>query len=219
MVMDTLAAFDLIGTLYTDDLSGDGAHLQLPADVTRAALKAVRDGIAALYARPVLSRWEANALSGPWRKVISRTQQHGHWPPHLAPAVDTVIGTATALAGRCHTPALVRPFEAVAAAGLSTSQAETAAALGAAWDAALFSGRQRLWFLLRRASTDALGRGCSRCRRSSDEDDRTVGMLAADAACALLVRDLIDPGVCATLIGPVRLLRDGVTASDGATEF
>jgi hypothetical protein len=223
LVLDILSAFDLIGTLFTDDVTGEGPHLKLPADVTRTALKATRDGIAALYARPSLSRWEAAALSAPWRRVMNRTPARGHWPSHLAPPVDRVIGTANALATRCHTPALVRPFDVVAGGHNlidgEPSERETAAALTVAWDAAVFSGRQRLWFVLRRAAADGLARGCAPCRRSADEDDRRVGLLAADAACGLLVRDLIDDASYATLTAPVRLLREGVTASDGVSEL
>jgi hypothetical protein len=47
-----LAAFEAVGALFADDLLGEAPYLVVEADVASTALKAVRDAIAAVYARP-----------------------------------------------------------------------------------------------------------------------------------------------------------------------
>ncbi len=55
--------------------------------VTLLALKAVRDAIAAAYARPILSRSEHLALLRPWREVYPASTVS---EPDLGPEADRV---------------------------------------------------------------------------------------------------------------------------------
>lgn len=80
LIVDVLAMFDQVDTAFFASpgvgLSGedDGANADtvttaLPAQVTLAS-KAIRDALAAAYAKPILSRAEYIALIGPWRRTF-----------------------------------------------------------------------------------------------------------------------------------------------------
>jgi hypothetical protein len=85
LIIDVLAMFDEVDVAFfaspgvgmagDDDDSGvDTAPAEvvttaLPAQVTLAS-KAIRDALAAAYAKPVLSRAEYVALIGPWRRTF-----------------------------------------------------------------------------------------------------------------------------------------------------
>jgi hypothetical protein len=62
LVVEVLAAFDALVYLFADDLAGDCDFITVEPQVTSIALKAVRDAIAAVYARPILSRGEYRTL-------------------------------------------------------------------------------------------------------------------------------------------------------------
>src|SRR3954468_9115663 len=67
LVLEALAAYEAVSALFDDDLRGEAAYVTVASDVTTTALKAVRDAIAAAYAKPILSRAEYAALLRPWR--------------------------------------------------------------------------------------------------------------------------------------------------------
>jgi hypothetical protein len=74
LVVEVLAAFDRFDSIfhrmdavYSDD--GGAGDTAVKPQVMSIALKAVRDALAAAYARPVLSRTEYAALIGPWRRL------------------------------------------------------------------------------------------------------------------------------------------------------
>ena len=66
LVIEVLEAFELVGEVYAEALAGRTQD----APVTSLALKAVRDAIAAAYAKPVLSRDDHRRLIAPWRSVF-----------------------------------------------------------------------------------------------------------------------------------------------------
>lgn len=83
LVIELLAAFDRVDTMFADDL----ARLRDPYDpydpkphIVNTALKAIRDGLAAAYARPILRRGEYAALIGPWRRALPEPQPIGKDP-------------------------------------------------------------------------------------------------------------------------------------------
>ncbi len=83
LVIEVLAAFDRLDAMFTDDLE----RLDDPFDpydpephIVNTALKAIRDALAAAYARPVLSRGEYVALIGPWRRAIPAQESVGSGP-------------------------------------------------------------------------------------------------------------------------------------------
>jgi hypothetical protein len=78
LVVDVLAAFERVDAVFRDELSAsDDSLVARPSGATvkpqvvTIALKAVRDAVAAAYARPVLARAEHAALMAPWRRVVA----------------------------------------------------------------------------------------------------------------------------------------------------
>jgi hypothetical protein len=83
LVVEVLAAFDRIDTMFARDLVG----LENPYDpydpkphIVNTALKAIRDALAAAYARPILRRGEYVALIGPWRHAVPADEAVGSGP-------------------------------------------------------------------------------------------------------------------------------------------
>jgi hypothetical protein len=72
LVVEVLSAFDRVDAIFhradpaDEGTAGDTA---VKPQTVSIALKAVRDAVAAAYARPVLRRTEYAALIGPWRRL------------------------------------------------------------------------------------------------------------------------------------------------------
>jgi hypothetical protein len=78
LVLEVLATFDRVDQVFREELSrgddflgDDGAATAVKPQVVKHALHAVRDAVAAVYARPILSRSEYLALMGPWNRAFS----------------------------------------------------------------------------------------------------------------------------------------------------
>jgi hypothetical protein len=83
LVLDVLATFERVDQFFRDELSrsddflgddflsDDGPTTAVKPQVVKHALHAVRDAVAAVYARPILSRAEYLALIGPWHRAFS----------------------------------------------------------------------------------------------------------------------------------------------------
>ena len=52
LVLEALAAFEALTSLFEDDLAGEAAYVTVDPAVTSTALKAIRDAIAGAYAQP-----------------------------------------------------------------------------------------------------------------------------------------------------------------------
>src|SRR3954451_11734563 len=85
LVLEVLAAFEAVAELFQEDLAGEAAYVTVDPAITTTALKAVRDAIAAAYARPVLSRSEHAALMAPWHATfpVARVDE-----PDLGPRAE-----------------------------------------------------------------------------------------------------------------------------------
>src|SRR5919107_147278 len=97
-----LSAFEAVGALFDDDLRGEAAYVTVASDVTTTALKAVRDAIAASYAKPILSRAEYAALMRAWRVVYPEATVD---EPDLGPCAEQVkalLAVMPVLSARCH---------------------------------------------------------------------------------------------------------------------
>jgi hypothetical protein len=84
LVVEVLAAFERVDAVFRDELSASddalvahAAGATVKPQVVTIALKAVRDAVAAAYARPVLARAEHAALMAPWRLVVAANGSHG----------------------------------------------------------------------------------------------------------------------------------------------
>lgn len=80
LIVDVLAMFDEVDAAFfaspgvglaadDDSATAEVVTTALPAQVTLAS-KAIRDALAAAYAKPVLGRAEYIALIGPWRRTF-----------------------------------------------------------------------------------------------------------------------------------------------------
>ena len=211
LICEVLAAFDALAALFADDLAGEASYLVVETDVVCTALKAVRDALAACYARPVLTRAEHSALMAPWRAVYPQpTVDEPDLGPH-ADQVKVLLGMMPLLAGRCHDEGGQQLFEALVDRSFA-DEGERADALASAFQAAVLTSRRRVWALVRRTGTEGLSRPCTACRRgpgSGHEPDREhqrVLTLCLDAACALLVADTLPDATTELLTSPVSSL-------------
>lgn len=203
LILEVLSAFDAVSALYADDLHGQAEYVTLDPATTSLGLKAVRDAVAAAYARPVLSRAQHAALIGPWRAVFGTTAPA---EPDLGPQarqLKSLLGSLSLLSTRCHDPRGRALFDGLAARALSGQSARDDAR-EAAWHAALVTSRRRLWTLVERSAAEALRQPCGTCRRTdSGYDSERVLSLAADAACVLLVADALPADLVEACTAPL----------------
>jgi hypothetical protein len=207
LVCEVLAAFDALSALFAEDLAGEAAYLVLAPEVVSTALKAVRDAIAAAYARPVLTRAEHAALLAPWRAVYPQATVD---EPDLGPQAEQVkalLSLMPVLAGRCHDSSGQALFDALVDRSFA-AESERADALATAFHAAVLTSRRRVWALVRRSGAEGLSRPCASCRRGpeatlADRDAQRVMSLCLDAACALLVADTLPDATTLLLTTPI----------------
>jgi hypothetical protein len=209
LVCEVLAAFDALGALFADDLAGEASYLVVEVGVVSTALKAVRDAMAAGYARPMLSRAEHTALMAPWRAVYPQPTVD---EPDLGPRADQVkvlLGLMPLLAGRCHDETGRALFDALVDRSFA-DESDRAAALESAFQAAVLTSRRRVWALVRRSGAEGLSRPCRVCRRGPgtrhEREQKRVMTLCLDAACALLVADALPDATTELLTAPVSSL-------------
>lgn len=208
LVCEVLTAFEAVQALFADDVRGEAEYLTVEPAVTVRALKAVRDAVAAAYARPALTRVEYEALLRPWRTVFPADRAPRE--PDLGPRseqVKALLGALPALATRCHDPRGAALYEALVDRSF-VAESDRAEARDAAFTAAVLTSRRRTWALVRRSAEQGLSRACRTCRPEppSGREAARVLALCLDAACALLVVDAVPDDVCALLIDPVAAL-------------
>ncbi len=208
LVVEVLAAFDAVSALFADDLLGEAAYVTVDPRVTTVALKTVRDAVAAVYARPVLSRAEYAALLRPWLCVYPTPSVD---EPDLGPQaarVKALLSVLPSLASRCHDAQGRRLFDALVDRSF-VAEGDRADAVASAFQAAVLTSRRRVWALVRRTGTEGLSRPCADCgpvaTRTADDDRETARVLALclDAACALLVADALPDASTELLTDPV----------------
>lgn len=208
LIVEVLAAFEALGALFADDVVGEASYVAVEPAVAIRALKAVRDAIAAAYARPALSRQDHAALMRPWRLVYP---QQTVAEPDLGPRaeqVKAVLGVFPLLAGRCHDAAGRALFDILVDRSF-VAEFERAEAAASAFQAAVLTSRRRVWALVRRTGAEHLARPCQACRPAPGSDDREsqrVLELCLDAACALLVADALPDSWTDLLTEPVTSL-------------
>ena len=215
LVCEVLAAFDAVAALFADDLAGEAPYLVNEASVASTALKAVRDAIAAVYARPVLARAEHAVLMAPWRQVFP-TATVGE--PDLGPQSDLVkalLGMMPTLADRCHDDTGRALFDALVDRSFA-AESDRAEAVETAFQAAVLTSRRRIWALIRRSGAEGMSRPCHTCRRGpgrteaeAEREHQRVMTLCLDAACALLVADALPDASFQMLTTPVTSLIPG----------
>lgn len=207
LVLEVLAAFEALQALFADDLAGHDEFVTVDPAVTTLALKAVRDAVAAAYARPVLSRGEHFALMRAWRSVYpTQNLDEPDFGPRSA-EVKALLTAMPMLATRCHDPRAAAVFERLLQVAWTMDEDMRATARQETWRAAVLTSRRRVWALVRRSGVLALGAHCPACGPAPDSSDteRVLG-LCLDAACALLVADTVSDTLTEVLTLPVASL-------------
>lgn len=207
LVCEVLAAFDAISALFEDDLRGAVPYVTVDPVVATTALKAVRDAVAAAYARPVLSRAEHAALMRPWRGVYPGDAATELDLGPRSADVKALLGAMGLLAARCHDEGGRALWDGLVDQSF-VAESERAEARASAFEVAVLTSRRRLWALVRRSGTEGLGRSCPTCRipRVTDRETERVLGLCLDAACALLVADGLPAATADLLTAPVTAL-------------
>jgi hypothetical protein len=207
LVLEVLAAFEAVQALFADDVSGEPDYVEVDPEVVSVALKAIRDAIAAAYAKPILSRAEHAALLAAWRAVyptdaVAEPDLGAH-----AAQVKALLTAMPRLANRCHDESAAELYEEILNMSWTLDEDVRSVARAEAWQAAVLTNRRRVWGLVRRSGAEGIGRYCGQCRTRQEDDDtvRVLG-LCLDAACALLVSDAIDDNLVDVLTLPVQML-------------
>lgn len=203
LILEVLAAFDSLAGLFAEDLAGTAPYITLPAPTTALALKAVRDAVAAAYARPVLTPQEYSELSGPWHSVYPDRRMQ---MPDFGPQHHEVLALLTSIPGlSCHRhdeeAARLRNALLLHARGIDADL--HGQAVESAWQAAVMTGRRRLWFLASRSAQESYNRACAPCARAANDDDKAVLAICLGVVAAMLVRDVLDDTSAETLLAPV----------------
>lgn len=207
LVLEVLAAFEAVQALFADDLSGDEPYAAIDPQVVSIALKAVRDAIAAAYARPILSRSEHSSLMHAWRAVYPMDTVEEPDLGQRADEVKALLAAMPRLATRCHDASAAALYDAILQTSWVLDEDVREVARDEAWQAAVLTNRRRVWGLVRRSGAEGIGRFCPSCRSRNDDDDTArVLALCLDAACALLVSDAIDDNLVDVLTLPVQQL-------------
>lgn len=209
LVVEVLAAFEAVTALFADDLLGQAPYVTVDPRVTTLALKTVRDALAAVYARPVLTRAEYAALLRPWLAVYPGAMVG---EPDLGPEAERVkalLSMLPRLAERCHDETGRRLFDELVDRSF-VAEADRAEAVASAFQAAVLTSRRRMWVLVRRTGAEGLARPCADCRTPAGAEDSResarVLALCLDAACALLVADALPDACTELLTAPVAAL-------------
>src|SRR3954451_1983390 len=190
LILEVLSAFEAVQSLFADDVSGDCDFLQVEPEVASVALKAVRDAIAAAYARPILTRTEHSALMTAWRDVYpTDAVDEPDLGAHSA-EIKALLQAMPLLATRCHDESAASLYESILEMTWVLEEDVREVARDEAWQAAVLTSRRRVWGLVRRSGAEGIGRFCGQCRvRHDDSETGRVLSVCLDAACALLVAD------------------------------
>jgi hypothetical protein len=215
LVLEVLAAFEAVQSLFSDDVNGDADYLSVPPGVASVGLKAIRDAVAAAYARPVLNRPEHAALMTAWRAVYpTNSVDEPDLGMHSA-EVKALLSAMPLLATRCHDNGAASLYDELLDCTWNLDEDVRSVARDEAWRAAVLTNRRRVWGLVRRSGAEGIGRFCPQCRtRSDDHDTMRVLSMCLDAACALLVADAIDDNLVDVLTLPVQALIPRQRTSD-----
>ena len=207
LILEVLAAFEAVQSLFADDVEGNDDFANVDAEIATVALKAIRDAVAAAYARPVLSRNEHMALMAAWRAVYPTDLVEEPDLGARSAEVKALLQAMPLLATRCHDAGAASLYDSILAMSWTLDEDVRSVARDEAWHAAVLTSRRRVWGLVRRSGAEGIGRYCPQCRtRSDDHDTSRVLSLCLDAACALLVADAIDDNLVDVLTLPVQAL-------------
>ena len=206
LILEVLSAFDSIAGLFADDLAGAAPYVTVPAPTTALALKAVRDAIAAAYARPVLTAQEYAELSAPWHSVFPDRRMQ---MPDFGPQHHEVLALLTSIPGLAchrHDPGSENLWNNLLIHARGIDPEAHGRAVESAWQAAVITGRRRLCNHASRSAQEGYTRACGSCARTATDDDKAVVAICLGVVAAMLVRDVLDSESADTLLAPVASL-------------
>lgn len=210
LIFEALARFETVQVLFAEEIHGGEDYLTVDPEVASTALKAIRDAIAAAYARPVISATEHAALTRAWRTVYPDDRIAN---PDFGPRgadVAAVLAALPRIAASCHDLPAVEQRNAIIALTGVLDEDVRAAAREEAWHAAILTSRRRVWHLVRHTGDVERTRYCDTCRqRDRDPETDLALMLCIDAACGLLVAGTLDEEIVEALTAPVDCLVPG----------
>jgi hypothetical protein len=203
LVLEALAAFEALSSLFEEDLAGEAAYVTVDPAVTSTALKAIRDAIAGAYAQPVLTRGEHALLMTPWRTVYADAAVHEPDLGPEGPRVKALLAALPRLAARCHDEEGADLYARLVDHSF-VDECDRATARDSAFQAAVLTSRRRIWALVRRSGTEGLSRACPSCPPVQDHSELSrVMTVCLDAACVLLVADAVSEDLIELLTAPV----------------
>jgi len=217
LVVEVLACFETVQSLYAEEIRGGEDYLTVDPEVTSTALKAIRDAIAAAYARPVLTEAEHAALMLAWRSVYPTDLVADPDLGVRAGDVTALLSALPRLAARCHDAGAAGEYASILMAGSVADEEIRCAARDEAWHAAILTSKRRVWQLIRRSGTESITRYCTICRqRRRDEDTTRVLTLCIDAACGLVVAGALEEDIVDVLTAPVSCLLPAQRPASGS---
>jgi hypothetical protein len=204
LVFEALSRFETVQVLFAEEIRGGEEYLGVEPDTASTALKAIRDAIAAAYARPAISATEHSVLTKAWRTIFPNdriaTPDLGSRPSD----VTSLLHALPRLASICHDPAAADEYAAILEASLAADEDIHWAAREEAWHAAVLTSRRRMWWLIRHTADCERARYCLTCRdRERSPETERVLTFCADAACGLLVAGTLDEDIVEVLTAPV----------------
>ncbi len=207
LVLEALGKFETVQVLFAEEIRGGEDYLTVDPDVTSMALKAVRDAIAAAYARPILSSTEHAALTKAWRAVYPLDRVVAPDLGARADDVTTLLAALPRLAARCHDTTGAEEYAAILSSDAVVDEDIRCAARDEAWHAAILTSRRRVWQLIRHTANEGCKRYCHTCRqRTRNAETKRVIHLCVDAACGLLVAGALEDDIVDVLTAPVSCL-------------
>lgn len=215
LVLEVLREFEHITELFLDEIEGNAPYVTVTSATTLTALKAVRDALAAAFARPVLAGTDHADLLAAWREVYRADRAvEADLGPH-AERVRAMLEGMARLATRCHDGENAALFATLARRAPHAHELRQRAR-DEAWRAAVLTSRRRLWKMVRRQGNAAFARWCPPCRQRDEHGRadlaRLVRDMCLDAACALLVADAVDETMVEILTLPARPLTEMATS-------
>jgi hypothetical protein len=207
LVFEALSRFETVQVLFAEEIRGGEEYLGVEPDAASTALKAIRDAIAAAYARPAITAAEHSVLTKAWRAIFPNdriaTPDLGTRPTE----VTSLLHALPRLAATCHDEAARAEHAAILDASLAADEDIHWAAREEAWHAAVLTSRRRMWWLIRHTADCERARYCLTCReRERSPETEQVLTFVADAACGLLVSGSLDEDIVEVLTAPVESL-------------
>jgi hypothetical protein len=207
LIFDALTRFETVQVLFAEEIHGGEDYLGVEPEVASTALKAVRDAIAAAYARPAITAAEHATLTRAWRTVYPNDKIATPDLGSRAGDVTSLLHSIPRLASTCHDPAAAAEYAAILQAGTGLDEDIHWAARDEAWHATVLTSRRRMWWLIRHTADCERSRYCiTCCERTRTPETKRVLSLVVDAACGLLVAGTLDDDIIEVLTAPVESL-------------